>query len=214
MKCPHCLNAFDEKGQFMDFGLGPNANGPCTLFYARCPSCADFIIMLQRVIDHRYDEIRIYPLGTTRSVLPQEVPREFADAYQEASAVFPYSDKASAALTRRCLQQLLRAKGGVSPSDLSKEIQAVLESKQLPSNLADDLDAIRQIGNFAAHPIKSRQSGEIVEVEPREAEWALDVLHDLLDFYFVRSERSRMRRESLNKKLTDAGKPPLKTPLP
>jgi hypothetical protein len=33
------------------------------------------------------------------------------------------------------------------------------------------LDAIRTIGNFAAHPIKSTSSGEIVDVEPGEAEW-------------------------------------------
>jgi hypothetical protein len=78
--------------------------------------------------------------------------------------------------------------------------------------LADDLDAIRVLGNFAAHPIKSTNTGEIVEVEPGEAQWGLDVLNGLLDFYYVQAERSRMRREGLNRKLAEAGKPPMKTP--
>ena len=48
------------------------------------------------------------------------------------------------------------------------------------------LDAVRNIGNFAAHPIKSLGSGEIMDVEPGEAEWSLDVLKELFGFYFVR----------------------------
>ena len=52
----------------------------------------------------------------------------------------------------------------------------------LPSSLADNVDAVRQVGNFAAHPIKSTSIGEIVEVEENEAEWLLDVLEELFDF--------------------------------
>ena len=78
--------------------------------------------------------------------------------------------------------------------------------------MAEDLDAVRAIGNFAAHPIKLKNTGEVVDVEPGEAEWTLDVLDDLFDFYFVQPDKSRIRREALNKKLKDSGKPPLKAP--
>jgi len=71
---------------------------------------------------------------------------------------------------------------------------------------------VRQIGNFAAHPIKSTSSGEIVDVEPGEAEWNLDVLEGLFDFYFVGPAESKKKREALDKKLKDAGKPSLKKP--
>jgi hypothetical protein len=90
--------------------------------------------------------------------------------------VLPDSEKASAALSRRCLQHLLREKAGIKPGNLANEIQQVLDSKQLPSHLADDLDAIRNIGNFATHPLKSTNTGEIVEVEPHEAEWLLNLV--------------------------------------
>ncbi len=80
----------------------------------------------------------------------------------------------------------------------------------IPSHIAEDLDAVRNIGNFAAHPIKSQSTGEIVAVEPGEADWNLSVLESLFDFYFVAPARSKARKDALNKKLADAGKPPLK----
>lgn len=67
------------------------------------------------------------------------------------------------------------------------------------------------VGNFAAHPIKSTDTGQVVEVEPGEAGWLLDVLERAFDFYFVQPDKARRQREALNEKLTEAGKPELKT---
>jgi hypothetical protein len=69
---------------------------------------------------------------------------------------------------------------------------------------------MRNIGNFAAHPNKSKSSGEVVPVELHEAEWNLDVLESLFDFYFVQPARAKARRDALNKKLADTGKGPMK----
>ena len=79
----------------------------------------------------------------------------------------------------------------------------------MPSYLAKGLDAIRNIGNFAAHPTKSKITGEVVEVEPGEAEWNLDVLEGLFDFYFVQAKKLQEKRDILNQKLADVGKPPM-----
>jgi len=105
---------------------------------------------------------------------------------------------------------LLRGEAHVKHADLAREIQEVLDSGKLPSHIAESIDIVRNIGNFAAHPIKSQSTGEIVDVEPGEAEWNLDVLESLFDFYFVQPEKSRQRRAALNQKLADAGKPPVK----
>lgn len=149
------------------------------------------------------------PRGAARPV-PPEVDEHYAADFREASTVLSDSPKASAALSRRCLQTLLRDKVGVKPGDLYNEIQQVLDTNQLPSYLADDLDAVRSIGNFAAHPVKSKSSGEIVTVEPGEAEWTLNVLEELFDFYFVKPVQAAKRRNSWNQKIGDAGKPPLR----
>ena len=58
--------------------------------------------------------------------------------------------------------------------------------------------------------MKSTNTGEVIEVESGEAEWLLDTLEGLFDFYFVQPASLKKKREALNAKLTDAGKPPLK----
>jgi hypothetical protein len=152
----------------------------------------------------------VRPKGVARSPIPPEVPREIAEDYKEACAVLADSPKASAALSRRSLQLLLRSVAGIKPGDLSSEIQQVLDSKTLPTSVAENVDAIRNIGNFAAHPTKSTSTGEIVPVEPEEAEWNLDVLESLFDVYYVQPARAKAKRDALNKKLQDAKKPPMK----
>jgi hypothetical protein len=79
-----------------------------------------------------------------------------------------------------------------------------------PSSAEVVLHHVRVIGNFAAHPEKSTSTGEIVDVEPGEAEWTLDVLDSLFDFYFVRPAKLAQRKVALDKKLADTGKRPLK----
>jgi hypothetical protein len=154
--------------------------------------------------------VQVWPKGVSRAPVPQEVPPGIVEDYKEACLVLSDSPKASAALSRRCLQNLLRLAGGVKPGDLSVEIQQVLDNGHLPPAIADNIDAVRNIGNFATHPNKSKSTGEVLPVEPDEAEWNLDVLESLFDFYFVQTARAKAKRDALNKKLQDAGKPPIK----
>ncbi|AMP14596.1 hypothetical protein CPter291_2338 [Collimonas pratensis] len=71
--------------------------------------------------------------------------------------------------------------------------------------MAENLDEVRKIGNFAAHPLKDKNSGEIVPVEPHEAEWNLEVLESLFDFYYVKPAKDKAKRDALKAKL-DAAK--------
>jgi uncharacterized protein DUF4145 len=79
----------------------------------------------------------------------------------------------------------------------------------LPSSVAANLDAVRHIGNFAAHPTKSVNTGEIIDVEEGEAEWNLDVVEALMDIYYVQPVRAADRMAALNTKLAEAGKKPI-----
>jgi hypothetical protein len=151
-----------------------------------------------------------YPSGTSRAPAPSEVPADIAKDYHEACAIAALSPKASAALSRRCLQSLLRDRG-FTHKDLAPAINAAIESNLFPTAVAENLDAIRNIGNFAAHPLKDTNTGEILPVEPEEAEWNLDVLEELFDAAYVQPARALERRQALNAKLTAAGKPAMKT---
>jgi hypothetical protein len=155
--------------------------------------------------------VAVYPPFTVgRPKLPEQVPQRFREDYHEASLILHLSPKASATLSRRCLQLFLHEHLGINKRDLAKEIEELLTTGNLPSDLAKDVDAIRQIGNFAAHPIKYTNTGEIAEVEPGEAEWLLGVLEALFDFYFVQPAIRQAKRTALNEKLDSLGKPPLK----
>jgi len=150
----------------------------------------------------------VHPLSGGRPPAPAGVPSEIAEDFNEACAVLPISPKASAAMSRRCVQTLIREHFGIKERDLSTEIDKVLP--QLPSYIAQDVDAIRNVGNFAAHPLKSQQTGDILPVEPHEAEWNLDVLEQLFDFCYVQPAVAQTKRDALNQKLQEVGKPPMK----
>lgn len=226
MKCPHCSVQFHDEPE--EVFLGEDVDGAWAVVKMLCPNprCKRLIFMLVKgpgEFDETSGEWQFYgwersvfvrPRGINRPPVPPEVPEQFAEDYREACLVLADSAKASAALSRRCVQHLLREKAGVEPGNLADEIQQLLDSRQLPPYLAEAIDAIRNYGNFAAHPIKSQKTGEIVAVEPGEAEWTLEVLERLFDFYFVQPEDLRQKREALNKKLEDTGKPKMKRPAP
>ena len=218
MKCPHCLVDFHDQVENSD--LDADSTSHWTLRKRTCPSCGKFILSLHERYNryrvgnvshyHQQREFFCYPRAISRAPLSGDVPEEFAADYREACLTLVDSLKASAALSRRCMQHLLREVAEVRPGNLADEIQAVIDSKTLPSHLAESLDAVRNIGNFAAHPIKSKSSGEVLEVEPGEAEWNLDVLESMFDFYFVQPALLKKKREALNAKLKQAGKPEMK----
>ncbi len=220
MQCPHCsleIHYYPE-----DEVLAGDTKVAWGIQHMLCPACDQLILYLLKgeglkgsngqyvdtIINAQH--YLVWPKARNRPPRPIEVPQEFAEDYNEACMVVADSPKASAALSRRCLQHLLRQVAKVKPSDLANEIQQVIDSKMLPSQLVEEIDAVRNIGNFAAHPMKSKQTGEILPVEPEEAEWNLEVLESLFDFYFVQPAKAQKRRDALNAKLKAAGKPPMK----
>ena len=222
MKCPHCLVEFHARKKIVP--LPDDSSGK---WYTENYQCANtkclkgIVYLVNGGYDYDYTaqdfkvgrpsfRQLVYPKGSKRPPAPVEVSQHIANDYSEACLVIEDSPKASAALSRRCLQNLLLDRAGVNKGDLAVQIQTVLDSGKLPSHLEEDIDAIRNIGNFAAHPNKSKSTGEILEVEPHEAEWNLEVLESLFDFYYVQPERAKARKAILNAKLADSGKPPMK----
>ena len=114
----------------------------------------------------------------------------------------PLTPNASAALSRRCLQNIIRNKLGVKRNRLADEIREVCKDPSTPSYISESLDYLRKVGNFAAHPDKNENTGLIVPVEPEEAEWCLDVLTMIFEFYFVRPARDAEMRRAIDAKKT------------
>ena len=180
--CPHCKtpNRFEQSKDSRNYEIGyiNVTNGlddhSKTLSLCRCTNCRENIIF--------FGEVMAHPKGSTRSPCPNEVSADISNDYKEACLVEHLSSKAAAALARRCLQNILHNQW-IKKKNLSEEIDEAMNS--LPSHLSEAIDSIRNVGNFAAHPIKSTNTGLIVAVEEGEAEWNLDVLEQLFAFYYV-----------------------------
>ncbi len=218
MKCPHCGVDYHDKP--LTIQLGKDIDGDCVIDKRVCSACGRMNLELKMGAQKYYMGSRtgfdaetsylVHPKGSLRPPCPSEVPKKFEEDYSEACLVLSDSPKASAALSRRCLQNILHEVVNVKHGNLADEIQEVIDSGKLPTPLADSIDAVRNIGNFAAHPIKSEKTGEIIAIEPGEAEWNLDVLEALFDYYFVQPTILKKKKATLNKKLKEAGKPPMK----
>lgn len=211
MKCPHCLVAFNDAQSHKSVFKEYDEDGYWEVERRRCPECDKLILHLRNSNNSRntHSFVLVRPRASERPC-PIEVPEKYSEDFNEAALVLSDSAKASAALSRRCLQNILREEAKTKNKDLADQIEEVIAGNLLPSYLADDLDAVRHIGNFAAHPIKSKQTGEVLPVETGEAEWNLDVLEALFDFYFVQPEQNKKKKTALNLKLQEAGKPQLK----
>jgi hypothetical protein len=212
MKCPHCTIDFHDTWRHLYWNQGlTDPDKVMGTWWTQCSACKRITLRLIRQNESDpLTGVLIWPRRPARAALPTIVDQKFADDYREACVVLADSPKASAALSRRCLQNLLRDKASVKAGNLNDEIDQVLKSGTLGSNLADSIHGVRIIGNFAAHPTKSTNTGEVIDVEPGEAEWLLDTLEKLFDFFFVEPDRIAKRREEINKKLIEAGKQPLK----
>jgi hypothetical protein len=219
VKCPYCQvtvhPSFIENwvAQGGPISTEDGTKWQFMLGHMTCPFCGKAILHLlkrPKTANAAFGlPVIIYPRTANRPFAPPDVPMHLAKDFNEACLVLMGSPKASAALSRRCVQGLLNDQGFTSKT-LARAIEGVLSSKTLPAALANSLDAIRNIGNFATHPIKDTTSGVIVYVEDHEADWNLDVLEGLFDFYYVQPAKNAARREALNSKLRGTDRPPMR----
>jgi len=225
MDCPHCGKAFHDSWTQID-SQNNSLVDPPFLWRTRgtiCPACKHSIFDLQKstLILHPpgqgggaewrpVENFRVYPVDTFRKPTPKDVPPDIKEDYEEACKVLPISNKASAALSRRCLQTILQGQG-YAQRDLAVQIDALLNeqdpAKAIPSALRQTVDVIRNFGNFAAHRITDQTTLQVLAVEPGEAEWCLDILDEMFDHYYVKPAEAKARKAALDAKLMAAGKP-------
>jgi Domain of unknown function (DUF4145) len=124
---------------------------------------------------------------STAKVFPDYVPQVIRDDYVEACKIRDLSPKASATLSRRCLQGMIRDYWKIAEARLIDEIKA-LENKVDAQTWAA-IDAIRKIGNIGAH--MEKDINIIVDVEPNEAQKLIELIELLVkDWYVARHDRA------------------------
>ena len=204
--CPHCQKHVHfikhEEVEFLDKGryypLSSSINGTfifrlpiqqskhdkIKVGFSKCPSCKKAIVS----VNFGEEGIRLgYPTQGSKPV-DDAVPKEIAKDYQESLLVLQYSSNASAALSRRCLENILK-NHGFANNKLSEKIKAAKPS--LPSYIVECIDASRMIGNLAAHPNVDNCSGTLLDVDREEAELIIHMLEDLFDHYYIKPKKNK-----------------------
>ena len=202
MKCPHCGIAMRLWTDSCEISTEHEHEGDplASVEVGFCPECNEPIIDLETgVIVGFYPggspiweakrKERIFPVHMSVQKLDGAVPQKYADQYYESCRVLPISPKASATLSRYLLQMLLHEELGITKRNLEEEIKELEEREIVSAALAKMLQVFRKIANFGAHPKKSTNSNEIVEIEKGEAEIMLDLLQELFDCLFIKPKQ-------------------------
>jgi hypothetical protein len=125
-------------------------------------------------------------------VFPTYIPRVILEDYEEACLIRNLSPKASATLSRRCLQGIIRDFHKITKSRLFDEIEALKD--KIDPLIWQAIDAVRSIGNIGAHMEKNINL--IIEVEPQEASALIGLIEMLLkDWYIDQHEKEKQLRD-------------------
>ncbi len=205
--CPHCgtVMAYNPQGTifsdtFDSRAVVADVDGVIGGEFQRSPCCGRFVFY---IVDDKNRRYLAWPCQTAIQPMSDAIPPSYAGDFQEAAAVLSISPKASAALSRRCLQHVLIGEFGVRERDtLAAQIRAV--TTRTPAlfhpRLCEKLDHVRIVGNFAAHPKKDTNTGEIIDIEPDEADYLLQVLAEVFHYHFIEGRQHAERMAAINRK--------------
>lgn len=197
-KCPYCSHTTElndstylkVKSSFESpyHGYNPPKDSEVTLGIFKCPHCHEYSINVQgtgpKVIT---DIVHVKPISLAKQ-FPDYIPKAIRQDYEEAYSIVNLSPKASATLSRRCLQGMIRDFWEIKPSTLFKEIDQ-LEHK-IPVMQWKVLDGIRKVGNIGAHMEKN--INVIVDIDPGEAEKLLKVIEKLMNDWYVERHETEL----------------------
>lgn len=203
MICPHCLTGVKMKWFAETLPVEVEEkfiNEGYVIQRGFCPECNRLIVFLRYGhckqvdfdefwVDAVINEELIYPKFSKRKALNAAIPEKYVQIFQESEQVNNISPRASATLSRYLLQMLLHEELHISKGNLEKEIAELEARSNVPSKLVTMLQVMRRVANFGAHPKKSTNSNEIVEVEEGESAIMLDLLEEVFDYIFVKPKQ-------------------------
>jgi len=176
-----------------------NPAGECILFshFTVCPNpkCKKYSLHV-KLFKYELEDFNWVPTdilqewdlipASDAKTFPDYIPPAIRTDYLEACAIKKLSPKASATLSRRCLQGMIRDFWKISKARLIDEIDAIKDKLDPLTWLA--IDAVRRVGNIGAH--MEKDIDVIIDVDPDEAAQLIGLIELLLnDWYITRFER-------------------------
>lgn len=197
MTCPFCnatvlSDTIQRYFSYHGTSEEPSLNDACELLVSGtfCPNCRRTIFTAKYtgLKMPKNTIIPIYPLSPARQ-FPDYIPESIRQDYEEAYSILSLSPKASATLSRRCLQGMIRDFWKISERTLFEEITALKD--KIPASQYQAINALRQLGNIGAH--MEKDTNLIIDIEPQEAQYLLKLIELLLQQWYVeRHEQEKL----------------------
>lgn len=125
---------------------------------------------------------------------PDYIPSQLVEDYYEACKIRDLSPKASATLSRRCLQGMIRDFWRVKDKhNLRQEIEAIKE--KLDTATWEAIDTVRNLGNIGAH--MEKDTDLIISVDPEEAQLLLRLIETLFEEWYIAKHDREQRMQRL-----------------
>ena len=150
--------------------------------------------------------------GETERPIHALVPEPFRTDYAEAAAILSLSPRMSAVQSRRILADLLESYAGLTEFSLTARIDKFAADTAHPRQLRENLHHFREVADFGAHTQKDDQAA-VIDVGTEEAEWTLDLLDRLFDYFIATPAKDQKIREAMDERIKGAGRKPIE-PLP
>jgi hypothetical protein len=199
MDCPHCRAEVEAKPH--TFALGIDQDGTWQISNVRCPTCDRLIVSVCTKEGKSYPA---WPPASDWARLSTDVPEELAGEYLTANQVLPYSEEASAAISRRLLHRVLASQADVGYGGLAVQIGRAIESPAMPEYLKEALETLVRIAGLEPDSVRSYRPDALTPPADGEAEWLLDVVRHLVDFYYVQPARLRRKLYAVEERLAMA----------
>ncbi len=124
---------------------------------------------------------------------PDYIPKQIVDDYKEACEIARLSPKASATLSRRCLQGMIRDFFDIAHRTLYQEIDAIKD--RIDPDTWKAIDAVRKMGNIGAH--MERDVNLIIDVSQNEAEMMIQIIEQLFDDWYIQRHKRQQRLQAI-----------------
>lgn len=195
--CPYCQNLYALHFQTYGSVYINAAAHICTsndeyavkIEYFTCPKCKKTVVCAEGTGSHvKFTKKQLLPKSSAK-IFPDYIPSAIRQDYEESYSILKLSPKASATLSRRCIQGMIHNKWKIKLKNLNQEITALKD--KIDPTLWSAINSLRQIGNIGAHMEKNIDT--IVNIDPDEAEKLLKLVEILVkEWYIIPHEREEL----------------------
>lgn len=200
IKCPYCGIALSEsmnkvETNFSHLGY-PNRNEKsdyCIVHYL-CPDCDNITVMFIGNDNNAKDIYKLLVPKSNARCFPDYIPQQIRNDYTEAYNIQQLSPKASATLSRRCLQGMIRDFFNVHEKSLHKEIDAIKD--KIDPAIWQAINSVRHLGNIGAH--MEQDIDKIIDIDPDEASKLIKLIEFLLEKWYINRHDLEMLLDDIN----------------